>query len=105
MKTEEAKRWAWVNGMLVTANEDGTIPINSRIVLAVDKEHDHLEVQSEAAAAMIAEAPAMLAALRDAAKAVCAAQCPTTWETRKGQSHSALCVQTRDAIAKARGDE
>lgn len=86
--------WAWVNGMLVTALPDGRIPLNSKVVLANNRETDELDVD-EKAMSLIAAAPELLAALEQyhrSAKAIPYSQWSQT-------QHMAAA-----AIAKARGE-
>lgn len=53
--------WAWYRGSLVTAKRDGTIPLNSKVVMFnVDGK---LELPNEADSRLISNAPELLHAL------------------------------------------
>lgn len=61
--------WAWFKGYLVTANEDGYIPINSKVICKAPPEFEEINPISKgreifANAALIAAAPTMFDALQ-----------------------------------------
>ena len=100
-----ATRAKWYNNtLLVTCNEDGTIPLNSRIVLEVQEGTP----VSENWRALIATAPEMLEALKGlvtvwTAQGPCFCHDYEEFSQSKDGWHSARCRTARAAITGAEG--
>lgn len=60
--------WAWFRQMLVTANADGSIPLNAKVVLANNRDLGALEIMTAGDGPLIAASPQLLAVVRAASE-------------------------------------
>ncbi len=89
MKTPE--HWGWFNGLLVTVEEDGRVPLRSSVILDAD---DNGIVVSKENSAKIAAVPEMLAALKRILHII---------DNYDGESLATLGSIADEAIGKAEG--